>query len=60
MSLKALIELANNPLRSLTPEEIAERQLAFQERMQAWDRQVEARMKARQLTSEQLNKLITI
>lgn len=60
MSLKALIELANNPLRSLTPEEITERQLAFQERMQAWDRQVEARMKARQLTSEQLNKLITI
>ncbi|ARV77086.1 hypothetical protein PHABIO_458 [Pseudomonas phage Phabio] len=60
MSLKALIELANNPLRSLTPEEITERQLAFQERMQTWDRQVEARMKARQLTSEQLNKLITI
>lgn len=60
MSLKALIELANNPLRSLTPEEITERQLAFQERMQVWDRQVEARMKARQLTSEQLNKLITI
>lgn len=60
MSLKALIELAKWPMKEPASQEIVERQLAFQERMQQYDKEVEARMKARQLTSEQLNKLITL
>lgn len=60
MSLKALIELAKCPMKEPTAQEIVERQFAFQERMQQYDKEIEARMKARQLTSEQLNKLITI
>lgn len=60
MSLKALIDLANERSLPRTPEEEAERNKAFQERMREYDKAISARIKASEPSQALLNRMITI